>query len=162
VFEGSKETMEEGRHTDDERTVTPLFWEMRLLPNDLVPILLETAGKGLVEDKRAISCVDLMTATTWPIDLTESKELDEELDRGTDYTPLMQSHLHYKMALLKPGHPGIILFETSRLLETCQPTPISVQTKSNYQSCQISNPNSRSHFPKRTPLIYFLQLRLER
>ena len=90
--------------TDDERTVARLFWEMRLLPNDLVPILLETAGKGLVEDKRAISCADLMTAMTWPIDLAEElKELDEELDRGTDYTQLMQSHLHYKMALLKPG-----------------------------------------------------------
>ena len=90
--------------TDDERTVARLFWEMRVLPNDLVAILLETAGKGLVEDKRAISCVDLMTAMTWPIDMAEElKELDEELDKGTDYTQLLQSHLHYKSALLKPG-----------------------------------------------------------
>lgn len=90
--------------TDDERTVARLFWETRVLPNDLIPILLETAGKGLVEDKRAISCADLMTAMTWPIDLAEElKELDEVLDRGTDYTQLMQSHLHYKMALMKPG-----------------------------------------------------------
>ncbi|KAF8909752.1 timeless protein-domain-containing protein [Gymnopilus junonius] len=90
--------------SDDERTVARLFWEMRVLPNDLVPILQETAGKGLVEDKRAISCVDLMTAMTWPIDLAEElKELDEELDKGTDYTQLLQSHLHYKAALLKPG-----------------------------------------------------------
>ncbi|KAF8153299.1 timeless protein-domain-containing protein [Crassisporium funariophilum] len=90
--------------TDDERTVARLFWETRVLPNDLVPILLETAGKGLVEDKRAISCVDLMTAMTWPIDMAEElKELDEDLDKGTDYTQLMQSHLHYKAALLRPG-----------------------------------------------------------
>ncbi|KAF8961410.1 timeless protein-domain-containing protein [Flammula alnicola] len=90
--------------SDDERTVARLFWEMRVLPNDLVPILQETAGKGLVEDKRAISCVDLMTAMTWPIDMAEElKELDEELDKGTDYTQLLQSHLHYKVALLKPG-----------------------------------------------------------
>ncbi|KAF8177653.1 timeless protein-domain-containing protein [Pholiota molesta] len=90
--------------SDDERTVARLFWEMRVLPNDLVPILLETAGKGLVEDKRAISCVDLMTAMTWPIDMAEElKELDEELDKGTDYTQLLASHLHYKIALLKPG-----------------------------------------------------------
>jgi len=90
--------------TDDERTVARLFWEMGVLPNDLVPILLETAGKGLVEDKRAISAVDLMTAMTWPIDLAEElKELDDELDKGTDYTQLLQSHLHYKVALLKPG-----------------------------------------------------------
>ncbi|KAF9531181.1 timeless protein-domain-containing protein [Crepidotus variabilis] len=90
--------------TDDERTVARLFWEMRVLPNDLVAILLETAGKGLVEDKRAINCVDLMTAMTWPIDMAEElKELDEELDKGTDYTQLLQSHLRYKVALLKPG-----------------------------------------------------------
>ncbi|PPQ67837.1 hypothetical protein CVT24_003143 [Panaeolus cyanescens] len=90
--------------TDDERTVARLFWETRVLPNDLIPILLETAGKGLVEDKRAISCADLMTAMTWPIDMAEElRELDEVLDRGTDYTQLTQSHLHYKMALLKPG-----------------------------------------------------------
>ncbi|KAH9474545.1 Topoisomerase 1-associated factor 1 [Psilocybe cubensis] len=90
--------------TDDERTVARLFWEMRVLPNDLVPILLETAGKGLVEDKRAISCIDLITAMTWPIDMAEElKELDEELDKGTDYTALLQSHLHYKAALLQPG-----------------------------------------------------------
>ena len=82
----------------NEQQLARLFWEMRLLPNDLVPILLETAGKGLVEDGYF-----LMTAMTWPIDLAEElKELDEELDRGSDYTQLLQSHLHYKMALLKP------------------------------------------------------------
>ncbi|KAG6918286.1 hypothetical protein DXG01_015378 [Tephrocybe rancida] len=90
--------------TDDERTVARIFWETRVLPNDLIPILLETAGKGLVEDKRAIACADLMTAMTWPIDMAEElKELDDELDKGTDYTQLMESHLHYKVALLKPG-----------------------------------------------------------
>ncbi|KAF9458264.1 timeless protein-domain-containing protein [Collybia nuda] len=90
--------------TDDERTVARIFWETRVLPNDLVHILLATAGKGLVEDKRAIACADLMTAMTWPIDMAEElKELDEELDKGTDYTQLLQSHLHYKAALLMPG-----------------------------------------------------------
>jgi replication fork protection complex subunit Tof1/Swi1 len=89
---------------DDERTVARIFWETRVLPNDLVPILLATAGKGLVEDKRAIACADLITAMTWPIDMAEElKELDDELDKGTDYTQLIQSHLHYKAALLKPG-----------------------------------------------------------
>ena len=42
--------------TDDERTVARIFWETRVLANDLVNILLETAGKGAVEDKRAIAC----------------------------------------------------------------------------------------------------------
>ncbi|KAI0634374.1 timeless-domain-containing protein [Trametes polyzona] len=90
--------------TDDDRTVARIFWSTGLLPNDLVPILLETAGKGLVEDKRAIACVDLMTAMTWPIDLAEElKELDDEYDRGTDYTQLLLAHLNYKAALLRPG-----------------------------------------------------------
>jgi replication fork protection complex subunit Tof1/Swi1 len=90
--------------TDDERTVARIFWETRVLSNDLVPVLLETAGKGLVEDKRAIACADLITAMTWPIDLAEElKELDEELDQGTDYTQLLLSHRSYKAALLKPG-----------------------------------------------------------
>jgi replication fork protection complex subunit Tof1/Swi1 len=90
--------------TDDERTVARILWDARVLPNDLVPILLATAGAGLVEDKRAISCVDLMAAMTWPIDMAEElKELDDELDKGTDYTQLLLSHLNYKAALLKPG-----------------------------------------------------------
>lgn len=90
--------------TDDERTVARLLWETRVLPNDLVPILLVTAGKGLVEDKRAVSCADLMTAMTWPIDMSEElKELDEEFDKRADYTQLIESHLHYKAAILKPG-----------------------------------------------------------
>ncbi|KAI5121938.1 hypothetical protein M0805_000267 [Coniferiporia weirii] len=90
--------------TDDERTVARIFWEARVLPKDIVPILLETAGKGLVGDKCAIACADIATAMTWPIDLSEElKELDEELDKGTDYTQLLQSHLHYKSALLRPG-----------------------------------------------------------
>ncbi|TFY59930.1 hypothetical protein EVG20_g7607, partial [Dentipellis fragilis] len=90
--------------TDDERTVARIFWATRVLTNDLIPILLETAGKGHVDDKRAIACADLVTAMTWPIDLAEElKELDEEMDRGTDYTTLLQSHLYYKAALLRPG-----------------------------------------------------------
>lgn len=90
--------------TDDDRTVARIFWETRVLPNDLVPILMATAGKGMVEDKRAIACVDLMTAMTWPIDVAEElKELDEELDKAADYTQLLESHLAYKASLLKPG-----------------------------------------------------------
>ncbi|KAI9060063.1 timeless-domain-containing protein [Trametes sanguinea] len=90
--------------TDDDRTVARIFWATGVLSNDLVPILLETAGKGLAEDKRAIACVDLLTAMTWPIDLAEElKELDDEFDRGTDYTQLLYAHLNYKAALLRPG-----------------------------------------------------------
>ncbi|KAI9438072.1 timeless-domain-containing protein [Lactarius indigo] len=68
-----------------------------------------TAGKGHVEDKRALACADLVAAMTWPIDIAEElKELDELRDEqdpaaGAEYTELRQSHLHYKAALLKPG-----------------------------------------------------------
>lgn len=41
---------------DPDRMVARIFWETRVLPNDLVPILLETAGKGSVMDKRAVAC----------------------------------------------------------------------------------------------------------
>ncbi|KAH9060235.1 timeless protein-domain-containing protein [Lactarius vividus] len=94
---------------DDARTVARILWSARVLPNDLVPILLETAGKGHVEDKRALACADLVAAMTWPIDIAEElKELDELRDdqdpaAGAEYTELRQSHLHYKAALLKPG-----------------------------------------------------------
>ena len=33
----------------------------------------------------------------------ELKELDEEFNKGTDYTQLMLSHLNYKAALLRSG-----------------------------------------------------------
>ncbi|RXW22765.1 hypothetical protein EST38_g3081 [Candolleomyces aberdarensis] len=90
--------------TDDDRTVARIFWETRVLSKDLIPILTVTAGQGLVEDKRAIASVDLMTAMTWPIDIAEElKELDDELDKTADYTQLLDSHLAYKAALLKPG-----------------------------------------------------------
>ena len=90
--------------TDDDRTVARIFWETRVLPKDLVPILLELANRGLVEDNKVIAVADLCCAMTWPIDMAEElKELDEEWDKGTDYTQLMQSHLAYKQALLRPG-----------------------------------------------------------
>ncbi|KAJ7704500.1 timeless protein-domain-containing protein [Mycena rosella] len=88
--------------TDDERTVARIFWEKRVLSNDLIPILLLTAGAGQVEDKRAISCADLISAMTWPIDMAEELA---ELDPGerADFTQLRQSHQHYKAAVLQPA-----------------------------------------------------------
>lgn len=90
--------------TDDDRTVARIFYECRVLSNDLVPILLATAGSGALEDKRAIATADLLCAMTWPIDLAEElKELDDEVDARADYTQLLRSHLDYKQALLAPG-----------------------------------------------------------
>lgn len=117
--------------TDDERTVARIFWETRLLPNDLIPILLETAGRGNFEDKRAVACVDLLTAMTWPIDLAEElQELDEVEDRGTDYTQLLSSHLHYKEAMLKPeviqALLGILLVCIAKTLKERTPRDIQI------------------------------------
>ncbi|KAH7337412.1 timeless protein-domain-containing protein [Rhizoctonia solani] len=89
--------------TDDERTVARMFWETRVLENDLVPILIETAGGGAVGDKRAVACADVIGAMTWPIDIAaELKELDEQLDERTDYATLILAQLHYKEALARP------------------------------------------------------------
>ncbi|CAE6415167.1 unnamed protein product [Rhizoctonia solani] len=89
--------------TDDERTVARMFWETRVLENDLVPILIETAGGDIVGDKRAVACADVIGAMTWPIDIAaELKELDEQLDEKTDYATLILAQLHYKEALSRP------------------------------------------------------------
>jgi replication fork protection complex subunit Tof1/Swi1 len=86
--------------TDDDRTVARIFWERRLLQNDLVPIML-VATELSGDDKRAIACVDLMTAMTWPIDMAEElKELDEDEDKNADFTHLLESHLYYKASLV--------------------------------------------------------------
>ncbi|KAG8711383.1 Topoisomerase 1-associated factor 1, partial [Ceratobasidium sp. 394] len=90
--------------TDDERTVARVFWETRVLVNDLVPILIETGGEGGgAGDKRAIACADVIAAVTWPIDIAEElKELDEQYDEKTDYATLLLAQLHYKEALSRP------------------------------------------------------------
>ncbi|KAJ7134228.1 timeless protein-domain-containing protein [Mycena epipterygia] len=88
--------------TDDERTVARIFWEKRVLSNDLIPILLLTAGAGQVEDKRAISCADLISAMTWPIDMAEELAELDPTERA-DFTQLRQSHQHYKAAILQPA-----------------------------------------------------------
>ncbi|KAG8834853.1 Topoisomerase 1-associated factor 1 [Serendipita sp. 399] len=88
--------------SDDERTVARIFYESALLQNDLVPIILQTAGKGDVENKCAIAAVDLVTGMTWPIDVAaELKELDEqEEESSVDYTTLIAAQLSYKRAVI--------------------------------------------------------------
>lgn len=47
---------------------------------------------------------DLITAMTWPIDLSEElKELDDQQDTKADYTVLFLAQISYKAALLQPG-----------------------------------------------------------
>jgi len=89
--------------TDDDRTVARIFWDARVLFNDLIPIILETAGKGQADHRCALACLDLIAAMTWPIDLSsELQEVDEE-DGKLDYSTLLQAHLQYKAALLGAG-----------------------------------------------------------
>ncbi|KAJ7056867.1 timeless protein-domain-containing protein [Mycena amicta] len=88
--------------TDDERTIARIFWEKRVLASDLVPILLLTTGAGQVEDRRAISAADLISAMTWPIDMAE--ELAElEPGERADFTQLHEAHRHYKATILQPA-----------------------------------------------------------
>lgn len=92
--------------TDDERTVARIFYESAVLSKDLIPIVLETAGKGDVSHRCAIAAVDLMTGMTWPIDIAaELRELDEqdgERDgEAAEYTTLIMAQLQYKRALVK-------------------------------------------------------------
>jgi len=56
--------------TDDDRTVARIFWETRVLEKDLVPILLVTAGKGMVEDKCALACGAYHSGNILPDNLT--------------------------------------------------------------------------------------------
>lgn len=88
--------------TDDERTVARIFYESALLSRDLIPIVLETAGKGDVTNRCAIAAVDLITGMTWPIDIAaELRELDEQEEvQSVDYTTLISAQLSYKRAIL--------------------------------------------------------------
>ncbi|KAJ3475572.1 hypothetical protein NLI96_g11753 [Meripilus lineatus] len=154
--------------TDDERTVARIFWETRLLPNDLVPILLETAGRGDFEDKRAVACVDLITAMTWPIDLAEElQELDEVDDKGTDYTQLLSSHLHYKNAMLQPeviqALLGIALFSIAKTPKERKPWDISVMNVILYlirNLAFIKDPPSNTHLSADRAQLSTMQSRL--
>lgn len=41
---------------DDDRTVSRIFHEVGVLPNDLIPILLSTLGTGPKGDRIALAC----------------------------------------------------------------------------------------------------------
>lgn len=108
--------------TDDERTVARIFYAAAVLPNDLVPIILETAGKGDVQNKCAIAAVDLITGMTWPIDVAaELRELDEEEEQAAvEYTTLIAAQLSYKRALLTKKETLAAIFD---LIVPCMAKP---------------------------------------
>ncbi|WFD33443.1 Topoisomerase 1-associated factor 1 [Malassezia cuniculi] len=53
---------------DELRTIGRVFAELGVLHNDLVPILLHSAGTDEKGARIALACADLLTALTWPID----------------------------------------------------------------------------------------------
>ncbi|KZT43312.1 timeless-domain-containing protein [Sistotremastrum suecicum HHB10207 ss-3] len=81
---------------DDDRNVARILWDTSVFVNDLIPILMTTA------EKTVIACADLMTAMTWPIDLTqELQEMEDEDIHRSDYTVLLGAHAVYKRAMIQ-------------------------------------------------------------
>ncbi|KAM0788302.1 hypothetical protein ACM66B_001445 [Microbotryomycetes sp. NB124-2] len=91
---------------DDDRTVARIFYDVGLLNNDLIPILLSTLGTSAKGDRIALACVELMAAMTWPINVAE--ELQDakskgELNDPRNYASLMDAQRQYKASLLRTG-----------------------------------------------------------
>ncbi|SGZ16990.1 BQ5605_C020g09086 [Microbotryum silenes-dioicae] len=89
---------------DDDRTVARIFYDVGLLKNDLVPILLATLESGAKGERIGLACIELIGAMTWPIDvvaeLQEAKTHDE-LKKSQDYTSLIDAQLTYKSIILR-------------------------------------------------------------
>ncbi|KDN42601.1 hypothetical protein K437DRAFT_257784 [Tilletiaria anomala UBC 951] len=131
------------RRDDDDpsRRVARVFAQVNVLRNDIVPILLATAGKGERGNKIALACADLMTSMTWPIDI--ENELRVCVERGEDNShiarlpPLEKAQVGYKASILKfseqdpskcaPGQThdvlGVIVREIL-LPSLCKPRPM--------------------------------------
>ncbi|KAI3628349.1 TOF1 [Malassezia furfur] len=92
--------------TDNSRAVARVFAELGTLHNDLIPILLHTAGMGEKADKIALACTDLITALTWPIDwnaevhdiVTREEEEDGVLSK---LVGLQAAQVQYKASVLR-------------------------------------------------------------
>ncbi|KAM0754978.1 timeless-domain-containing protein [Meredithblackwellia eburnea MCA 4105] len=91
---------------DEDRTVARIFFEVGLLKNELIPILLSTLGTSPKGDRIALACVELMGAMTWPINVVEELRDAQEIDQLTrtiDYTSLISAQMSYKAAILRTG-----------------------------------------------------------
>ncbi|KAK4051924.1 Topoisomerase 1-associated factor 1 [Microbotryomycetes sp. JL201] len=90
---------------DEDRTVARIFYDVGLLNNDLIPILLTTLGTSAKGDRIALA-FELMAAMTWPINVAE--ELQDAKSRGElqdprNYASLMNAQRQYKASLLRTG-----------------------------------------------------------
>lgn len=89
---------------DPYRTIAHVFADVGVLQN-LIPLLLKTAGGEERSQKIALACTDLLTSITWPVDA--NAEVREALTRGENTEDL--SHLFalerdmvkYKAAVLR-------------------------------------------------------------
>ncbi|KAK4697069.1 hypothetical protein P7C70_g8269, partial [Phenoliferia sp. Uapishka_3] len=91
---------------DDDRTVARIFYEVGVLKNDLIPILMSTLGTSPKGNRIALACVELIGAMTWPINVAEElrdAQLLDELKKTIDYTTLITSQLSYKASILHSG-----------------------------------------------------------
>ncbi|PKI84657.1 Tof1p [Malassezia vespertilionis] len=91
--------------TDSSRTIARVFAELGTLHNDLIPILLHTAGFGEKEDKIALACTDLITALTWPIDFAaEVRDVamrEDDDDVLTSLMDIQHAQREYKASVLR-------------------------------------------------------------
>ncbi|KAI5476063.1 hypothetical protein MNV49_000435 [Pseudohyphozyma bogoriensis] len=91
---------------DDDRTVSRIFYEVGVLKNDLIPILLSTLNTSKKGDRIALACVELMGAMTWPINVMDElldAKAQDELVASMDYYTLITAQLSYKAAILQSG-----------------------------------------------------------
>ncbi|KAK4058290.1 Topoisomerase 1-associated factor 1 [Microbotryomycetes sp. JL221] len=90
---------------DDDRTVARIFFDVGVLNNDLIPILLTTLGTSTKGDRIALA-FELMAAMTWPInaheEILEAKS-QGELQASRDYHTLLNAQRQYKNSILRTG-----------------------------------------------------------
>ncbi|PWN50526.1 hypothetical protein IE53DRAFT_343962 [Violaceomyces palustris] len=109
--------------TDPSRAVARVFAQVNLVHNDLVPILLHTAGKGDQANKIALACTDLITAVTWPIDmmaeLRDAVTKDEDPTSVGNLASLERAQVQYKSSILRLRSSGDGPEQETRDVLTC-------------------------------------------
>ncbi|KAI8459459.1 timeless protein-domain-containing protein [Phakopsora pachyrhizi] len=98
---------------DDEfRTIARILSFSKIVPNDLIPIIMSPRTDSEKKDNRVkLLCADLIAALTWPIDidadLKEAQERESDEDRmsveNTDYSGLVDAQLSYKKDIIRTG-----------------------------------------------------------
>ncbi|EPQ27539.1 uncharacterized protein PFL1_05077 [Pseudozyma flocculosa PF-1] len=91
--------------TDPSRAIARVFAQVNVLHNDLIPILLHTAGKGANSDKVALACTDLLTAMTWPIDamaeIHDAVTKEDDAEHVISLPELEKAQVQYKSSILR-------------------------------------------------------------